>query len=84
VSFANEMKRLRLLAGMSRDELAALCGLSAGAVGAYERGAAVPTLTSAKRLAAALGVTIDALAAPEPPRDGRRRKFRRTAIGEVV
>jgi transcriptional regulator with XRE-family HTH domain len=59
VSFANRLRELREQKGMSREELAQVCGLGRGTVRDYEQGHREPTLRSAFKLAEALGVSVE-------------------------
>lgn len=54
---------LRQEAGLSIPELAARCGLSAGAVRLWERGQAAPRDSATRRLAAGLGLDVPTLRA---------------------
>lgn len=55
------LKALRMGKGMTLEELAAKIGKSASAVCLYEQGKREPNLETLRRLAAALGVTVDEL-----------------------
>lgn len=57
------IRRLRELADMSREELAARAGLEPTLIARIEAGEADPTWGDARRIAAALGTTVDRLAA---------------------
>jgi ribosome-binding protein aMBF1 (putative translation factor) len=50
---------LRLAAGMSQEDLADACGLQQPHVSRYESGRIEPKVLVARKLAAALGVTVD-------------------------
>lgn len=52
---------LREVKGWGQKELAAESGVSRVMIGKYERGEAVPSIEAAKKLARALGVTLDYL-----------------------
>jgi transcriptional regulator with XRE-family HTH domain len=54
---------LRLEAGLSVPELAARCGLSAGAVRLWERGLAAPRDSASRRLAEGLAMDVPTLRA---------------------
>ncbi|MBY0229530.1 MAG: helix-turn-helix domain-containing protein [Gemmataceae bacterium] len=59
------LKRLREAAGETQQGLAEKAGLAIGALRAIEQGiVADPKLTTLRKLAAALGCTIDDLAGP--------------------
>lgn len=53
---------LRLRAGLSQKALAELCGCEQPHISRYESGSTVPSLFAAKRIAVALGVSLDQLA----------------------
>lgn len=67
-TFAGRLRALREAAGLSVAELATAAGLTRQAVSKLERGHREPALETARRLAAALGVTIDELAGKERER----------------
>ncbi len=79
MTFAERLKEVRQQKGMTQAALADASGISLGAVRDYEQGKRDPLLPNAKRLAVALGVSIDLLAetcleaAPKKPR-GRGKK----------
>lgn len=52
------IRRLRLEAGMSQEELAALCGLHRTYIGFIERGEKTITIETADKLARALNLTL--------------------------
>jgi transcriptional regulator with XRE-family HTH domain len=60
--FAEALKRWREGAGLTQSALADATGLGLGTVRDYEQGKKEPTLRSAARLAAALGVSLADLA----------------------
>jgi transcriptional regulator with XRE-family HTH domain len=60
-SFAARLRRLRLAAGLSAADLSAAAGLTRQALHKLESGS-VPSLPTAQRLAAALGVPLADLA----------------------
>lgn len=61
VKVENRIRELRKAAGISQDQLAALCGVSRQTVNAIENNKYDPTLSLAFRLAFALHTTVDAL-----------------------
>jgi transcriptional regulator with XRE-family HTH domain len=71
-TFGDEVARLRKARGWTQAQLAAAVGTTEGAVRAWESGRRQPLLSLAKRLAAALGVSLDLLPCPGPAL-GRRR-----------
>ena len=62
-SFGNFVSSLRLRRGLSQKELGALVGVSNKAVSKWENGAAKPQAAVCKKLAYALGITLDELLA---------------------
>jgi transcriptional regulator with XRE-family HTH domain len=78
-TFAARLRELREKAGLTQAQLAQRAGLHLSAVTRFEHGRREPSLASAAKLAAALGVTVDELIrpatrpAPKRPR-GRPRK----------
>jgi transcriptional regulator with XRE-family HTH domain len=61
------LRELREERHMSVRELSDRSGVTAGVISRLERGHMEPKPEAIERLAAALGVTVDELAAPEPP-----------------
>ena len=61
VSQANDVARLRLARGWSQAFLAGESGVSRAGVSAIETGRLIPSVSAALRLAAALGVSVEAL-----------------------
>jgi len=59
--FGERVFVLRKSKGWSQPQLAKRVGTSAAIIGRYERGAAVPSVEVAKRIAEALDVTLDYL-----------------------
>lgn len=59
--FTARLKTYRLAAQLSRAQLSAKCGLSRAVLGNYERGEDRPSRKSARKLAAALHVSVPAL-----------------------
>ena len=78
------IRRLRVLRGMSSEALAAKAGVDRAYVSRIERGIANPTIDVLERIAGALGVEIAELFVvpgpqeerPEPLPGGRRRHSR--------
>jgi len=72
-AFGRHLLDLRKARGWSQPELAKQVGISDAIIGRYERGAATPSVDIAKRLADALGVTLDHLVSsdtgPNPLQD---------------
>lgn len=56
-----DIKKLRLLAGMSQERLARESGVSRIAIARYEAGERVPSIKIASQIAKALGCKIDDL-----------------------
>lgn len=59
--FGKNMRRIRMAAGLSQDEIAVRMGVEQTYVSGLERGVRNPTLTTVDRVAAALNVKITAL-----------------------
>lgn len=57
--FHEKLAEARKARNMSQRQLAEAAGLSSGSVSAYEKGIKIPTVDSAGRIAAALGVSLD-------------------------
>jgi transcriptional regulator with XRE-family HTH domain len=67
VRLGQNLRRLRLAAGLSQEELADRCGLHRTNIGAVERGERNVTLRTLERIAVALGVDpLDLLRKPRP------------------
>lgn len=64
-SFGDRLKKLRLDAGMTQEELAGKCGMKKQSISRYENSDREPNIRIAKSLADALGVSIDALVLPQ-------------------
>lgn len=62
------MRKHRTARGMSQAELAALVGVDKRQIRRYEAGGTQPTLSVARAIARALGITVDELAGEEPNR----------------
>jgi transcriptional regulator with XRE-family HTH domain len=61
---ARNVKKFRQRAGLSQEKLSRLCGLHYSYVGRLERSSGNPGLTTMKRLADQLGVTVVDLLSP--------------------
>lgn len=57
----NIIERLRREKGLSQKDLANILGVSQSAISKYETGVALPSLNTARKIAAALDCTIDEL-----------------------
>lgn len=71
--YAERIRQLRQQAGMSQQGLGAILGVSAVAVGKWERGQTQPDIPTLSRMADIFGTTIDDLcghSAPEKPMAG--------------
>jgi transcriptional regulator with XRE-family HTH domain len=75
-TFGQRLKRLRESAGLSQQQLATAAGLTQKAISFYETDKRSPDFVVVERLASALGVAIQAFAAPpadpDPPGGGAR------------
>lgn len=65
--YGDEIRSLRLRAGMSQQELGSRLGVSAVAVGKWERGQTQPDIQTLSRLADLFGTTIDDLCGHSVP-----------------
>lgn len=65
--YAERIRALRQRAGMSQQELGRQLGVSAVAVGKWERGQTQPDIHSLSRMADIFGTTIDDLCDHAPP-----------------
>ena len=61
----NRLKEVRKRLGLSQYQLARLSGLAQSTISHIERGAYIPTIDSAYKIAAALGVRVEELFVPE-------------------
>lgn len=60
-NFATRMKAVRILRGLSIDELSELSGVGIGTINRIERRQLRPGISTIKKLAGALGVRVDTL-----------------------
>jgi transcriptional regulator with XRE-family HTH domain len=74
VSFAENLRRLRLEHFLSQSELARLAGIHAVTVTRLEVGTTLPSMRTVRVLAAALGIEPRELAAPSEVAEVRRIK----------
>ena len=61
MKFGEKITKLKKLKKMSQVELAKVTGISRDAISKYERGDVLPSVEYAKRIADALGVSLDYL-----------------------
>ena len=61
MSFSEKLKRFRMEAGMSQQELSDATGISKRMIQQYERGASQPRFSMAEKIAAALRISIEDL-----------------------
>ena len=86
MTLGERLKRLRELAGLSQNELAKRARISRPIISALESDKQKSlTLDNARRLARALGVTLDMLAGEEEPEEDEpvskpRHDFRSTSV----
>jgi transcriptional regulator with XRE-family HTH domain len=67
MTFGERLKQFRELAGFSQNELAKRAGINRPIISELEAGRQqTTTVDTARKLAAALGVTLDMLAGPVP------------------
>jgi transcriptional regulator with XRE-family HTH domain len=71
MAFHERLKVLRDTAGLSQEALARAAGISTSAVTKLEQAGKEPSWDTAKKLAKALGVSLDNLAV-DGPEDGER------------
>ena len=85
MDFGTRLKQLRTERGMQQSQLGQAVGVSASAVGAYERGQREPTLAVLSALADFFGVSADALLGREaiPSQTGERSAHLRRATKET-
>lgn len=65
IQMKNRVKEIRKKVGLSQYQLARLSGLSQSTVSHIERGAFLPTIESAYKIAAVLGVHVEELFVPD-------------------
>lgn len=71
---ARRVRRARLAAGLSQEELAGRCGLDRTYISGIERGRRNPTVRALGDLAAALGVSAADLLRQDEPADATRTR----------
>jgi transcriptional regulator with XRE-family HTH domain len=57
----NKLRELRRMKGMTQEALSKFSGVNRVSIAKYESGKTVPSMQTAKKLADALGVTVDEL-----------------------
>lgn len=64
----NNLKTLRIRAGMTQKEVATMTGITQGKISSYEQADSLSNITIGNmyRIAAAIGTTIDAIISPLP------------------
>jgi transcriptional regulator with XRE-family HTH domain len=62
IGFGNRLKGIREEKGIKREDIADKVGTSPAIIGRYERGERTPSVDIARKIAAALGVSLDYLA----------------------
>ena len=67
MTIGQTIRALRKKAGLTQNQLGALCGITGGAVSRYENGVTTPKRRTAEKLAAALGVSLGRLQGEPPP-----------------
>jgi transcriptional regulator with XRE-family HTH domain len=78
MAIKDQVRRLRLAAGLTQQQLATKAELSMSAVIHIENGRIPnPRLTTLRKLAKALGVSLDALAGPENGGEDERPRKRK-------
>lgn len=85
--FAKRLHDLRRLKGWSQPEVGKLVGTSGAIMGRYERGEMTPSIEVAKKLAEALGTTLDSLVSQREQSavvQDRSMLERVRAIGELL
>lgn len=66
MTFGEKLKNLRIRAGLTQDELAKKLNASKQSISRYENSTREPNIKTAKRIADALGVSLESLAINEP------------------
>lgn len=80
MGFGELLKNARTKAGLTQSDLAEKSGVPIGTIRDYEQGKRDPMLSTARKLAVTLGVSLDALSEPgsnkpaAPAKPGRPRK----------
>ena len=59
MTFGQRLKQARIDGNMSQEELAEAVGIDPRSISRYETGKSTPKLKVARRIAVALGVTVD-------------------------
>jgi transcriptional regulator with XRE-family HTH domain len=77
MNFAVIIENLRKEKDWSQTELATKSGASRVMIGKYERGDAIPSLDAAKKIADALGVSLDYLVGEESQRNFDKKNLNR-------
>ncbi len=74
MTFGNRLRKLRIDAGLTQEELAAKSGMARSSIAKFERDEREPLLTTANRLANALGVDCTAFQEPAEKKTSRKKK----------
>lgn len=77
------IKKQRVLRGMSQAQLAERAGVARQTISSWERGASFPDIHMVERLAEVLGVGVDELLFPQPA-EKKRRKTAKPISGTFV
>ena len=64
MTFGSRLKELRIAAGLTQDELAIKLNTTKQSISRYENSSREPNIKTAKRIADALGVKLEALVVP--------------------
>lgn len=57
--YAENLKHLRVINGLTRGQLAKKCGITPGSIAHYEKAEAMPNVLYAHAIAEVLGVTVE-------------------------
>lgn len=60
-TFGEKLKKYRLEAGLTQEELAAMCGMQKQSISRYEKSTREPNIRIASSLAKALGISLELL-----------------------